>query len=142
MGERRRARELAVQVLFHLEFNLDDPSETFQLICDTFSPKKSVRPFARDLVMGVCKNKASLDQIIRKASKNWRMERMTHVDKSILRLAVFELLFLEDIPPRVSLDEAVELGKKFGSENSARYINGVLDHIYTTLGIDSTGEKG
>ncbi|MEJ2589330.1 MAG: transcription antitermination factor NusB, partial [Deltaproteobacteria bacterium] len=52
------------------------------------------------------------------------------------------ILFLEDIPPRVSLDEAVELGKKFGSENSARYINGVLDHIYTTLGIDSTGEKG
>lgn len=141
MGERRRARELALQVLFHLEFNPDDPSETFQLICETFSPKKSIPPFARNLVMGVCNNKASLDQIIRKASRNWRMERMAHVDKSILRLAVFELLFLEDIPPKVSLDEAVELGKKFGSEHSARYINGVLDHIYTTLGIDSTGDQ-
>ena len=136
MGERRRARELAVQVLFHLEFNPDDPSETFQLICETFSPKKSIPPFARNLVMGVFNNKASLDQIIRKASKNWRMERMTHVDKNILRLAVFELQFLEDIPPKVSLDEAVELGKKFGSEHSARYINGVLDNIYSTLDIE------
>lgn len=141
MGERRRARELAIQTLFHLEFSPDDPSDTFQLICENFSSSQSIRPFARELVMGVCENKASLDHMIRKASQNWRMERMTHVDKSILRLAVFELLFREDIPPRVSLDEAVELGKKFGSEKSPRYINGVLDNIYMTLTSESTVDK-
>jgi len=73
-----------------------------------------------------------LDKVISEASKNWRIERMALLDRSILRLAAFEIMFIEDIPPKVSLDEAVEIGKIFGSEDSGRYINGVLDNIYNT----------
>ena len=140
MGKRRRARELAVQVLFHLEFSPDDPSEVFDLICENFDAPGSIREFSKMLVLGVCDQKEHLDKAISQASKNWRIDRMTRLDRSILRLAVFEMMFVPDIPPRVSLDEAVEIGKVFGSEDSGRYINGVLDHIYNTL-IKETGKE-
>ena len=133
MGDRRRARELAVQVLFHLEFNSGDPDEAFELICENFDAKEPVRAFARRLVLGVCSERKVLDGLIVKASKNWRMERMAHVDKTILRLGTYEMLFMEEIPPKVSLDEAVEIGKKFCAEESGKYVNGVLDSIYASI---------
>jgi transcription antitermination factor NusB len=137
MGERRRARELAVQVLFHLEFSPDDPSEVFDLICENFDAPETIRDFSKKLVLGVYQKKDTLDKVISEASKNWRIERMARLDKSILRLAAFEIMFMADIPPKVSLDEAVEIGKRFGGEDSGRYINGVLDNIYsTTMKID------
>ena len=132
MGERRRARELAVQVLFHLEFSPDDPSEVFDLVCENFHARESIRDFSKKLVLGVYEKKSTLDKVISEASKNWRIERMARLDKSILRLAAFEIMFMADIPPKVSLDEAVEIGKKFGGEDSSRFINGVLDNIYST----------
>ena len=132
-GERRRARELALQVLFHLEYSDDDPLEACRLISDNFEMAEASEAFSRDLVRGVCHRKAILDGIISRSSKHWRLERMARLDRSILRLATYEMLYLEDIPPRVSLDEAVELGKRFGSEDSSRYINGVLDNIFNTL---------
>lgn len=142
MGKRRRARELALQVLFHLEFNPDDnPSEAFDLICESFGAPESVREFAKMLVAGICCKKGELDKAIAQASRNWRIDRMTRVDRSILRMAVFEMMFVPDIPAKVSLDEAVELGKRFGSEDSGRYINGVLDHIYNTF-INKDVEEG
>ena len=133
MGDRRQAREFAVQVLFHLEFSPDDPSEVFDLICENFDSRRSIRDFARKLVLGVCEKKKVLDKAISQASKNWRIDRMARLDRSILRLAAFEILFVEDIPAKVSLDEAVEIGKKYGGEDSGRYINGVLDNIYNTI---------
>ena len=132
-GERRRARELALQVLFHLEYSDDDPLEACRLISDNFEIAEASEAFSRDLVRGVCHRKTILDRVISRSSKHWRLERMARLDRSILRLATYEMLYLEDIPPRVSLDEAVELGKKFGSEDSGRYINGVLDNIFNTL---------
>lgn len=90
-------------------------------------------PFSRQLVLGVCEKRKEVDVLIRNASKNWRLERMSRLDRCILRLAAFEMSFLEDIPPKVSIDEALEIGKKFGSEDSGRFINGVLDNIYNTL---------
>ena len=141
MGKRRRARELAVQVLFHMEYNRDDPDEAFELVCTHFEVPESVRPFSRDLVRGVVEHKDEIDTRIRKASKNWKLERMSRVDRSVLRLATYEILFREDIPPKVSIDEAVELGKKFGSEDSAAFINGVLDNIYNTWILQKTGSS-
>jgi transcription antitermination factor NusB len=133
MGKRRRARELAIQALFHLEFSPGDPGEVFELICENFDSRESVRPFSRQLVLGVCEKKKELDELIRQASKNWRLERMARLDRCILRLAAFEISYLEDIPPKVSIDEALEIGKKFGGKDSASFINGVLDSIYSTL---------
>ena len=130
MGNRRKARELAVQVLFHMEFSPGDPDEIFDLICENFNSSKSIRAFSRILLKGVCKNKEYLDKLIRQSSENWRLERMSILDRSIIRLGTFELLFMEDIPPKVSIDEAVELGKRYGTDESKSFINGILDNIF------------
>ena len=132
MGKRRQARELAIQVLFHLEFNPGPPEYGFDLICRNFSAQESSRIFSKQLVLDVCEKKKTLDDVISRASRNWRLERMSRLDICILRLAVFEILFMQDIPPKVSIDEALEIGKKFGSENSGSFINGILDYIYNT----------
>jgi transcription antitermination factor NusB len=130
MGRRRRARELALQVLFHMEFNSEDGNEAFDLVCESFAPPEDIRAFSRLLVLGVWEKKDELDALIGRSSINWRLERMSRVDKSILRLAAYEILYMKDIPPKVSIDEAVELGKKYGTEDSGAFINGVLDKIY------------
>ena len=133
MCRRRKARELAIQVLFNLEFSSDSPTDVFDLICEMFNSGRAIRSFSKELVLGVCKKRDELDGLIRNASKNWRLERMSRIDKCILRLATFEILFMDDIPPKVSIDEAVEIGKKFGSDGSGGFINGVLDNIYNKL---------
>ena len=133
MGKRRQARALTVQVLFHMEFSPGDPDEGFRLISDSFDSPSEIRTFSRQLVLGIWENREQLDKLIAQSSKNWRLERMSHTDKNILRVGVFEMLFMNDIPPKVSIDEAVELGKKFGTEESGAFINGILDNIYNQL---------
>ncbi len=133
MGSRRRARELAIQVLFHLEYNSGDPGEVFDLVCENFGPSKSYRAFSRELVLGVCERKEELDRLIRASSQHWRLERMSRVDRAILRLGAFEILAMTDIPSKVSIDEAVELGKTYGTKESGGFINGILDNIYNQL---------
>ena len=136
MGKRRRARELALQVLFHLEYNPGTPDGSFDCICKSFSPPKDIRPFSKQLVLGVWENRDDLDRVISKSSRNWRLERMSRVDRNILRVAVFEVLYMKDIPPKVSIDEAVEMGKRYGTEESGAFINGVLDNIYSGLSLE------
>jgi N utilization substance protein B len=130
MGNRRKARELAVQILFHMEYNPGDPDETFELICENLNAPNRVRPYSKQLVCGVCKNIENIDRLIKESSKNWRLERMSRVDRSILRMSVFEIFFLESIPRKVSINEAVELAKKYGTDESGAFINGVLDNIH------------
>jgi len=120
-----------------MEFTPGDPNKAFALICENFPVRASLKDFALALILGVSERKGLLDSVIRKASKNWRVERMSKLDISILRVAAFEILFREDIPPKVSINEAVELAKRYGSEESGSFINGVLDHIYSdTYGAD------
>jgi transcription antitermination factor NusB len=130
MGRRHQARELALQVLFHMEFNQGDPAESFERVGANFDSSTASHPFARQLVTGVCEQKEKLDALIGKASQHWRLERMSIVDRNVLRIAVYEVLFLKDIPPKVSIDEAVELGKKYGTDESGAFINGILDTVY------------
>jgi len=141
MGKRRRARELAIQVLFHLEFCPGNPERGFALVCNSLQPPAGVIDFSKKLVLGTWENRESLDRIIGKASLNWRLERMSRVDRNILRMGVFEILHLEEIPPKVSIDEAVEMGKKFGTEESGAFINGILDKIYDTTKGELSPEK-
>lgn len=124
---------MAIQVLFHLEFQDEDPEEVFERLCENFDFGRSLRSFCRQLVVGVSGKRRELDNLIGAASKNWRIERMSRLDRCILRLAVYELMYMEDIPPKVSIDEAVELGKKFGTEESGSFVNGVLDNVYNRL---------
>ena len=143
MGKRRRARELAIQVLFHMEFTPGDPEEVFQLICENFGSPLSIRPFSKQLVLGVCENRENLDSSIRRSSKNWRIERMSCLDRNVLRMGLFEIKFMKDIPHKVSIDEAVELAKKYGGEDSGAFINGVLDNLYNNLKleVERSGKK-
>lgn len=133
MGKRRKAREWVLQILYTLEVTKEDPEQAFEILSDNFQVEEAVRDFAKDLLQGICRKKEEMDRLIREASTNWRLERMPMVDRSILRLAVYEILYRSDIPPKVSIDEAVEMGKRFGSEQSGGFINGVLDRIYKGL---------
>jgi transcription antitermination factor NusB len=142
MGKRRQARELAIQVLFHMEYNPGDPGESFDRVCESFGPPKEVRAYSREVVLGVWEKKADLDRLIRRSSKNWRVERMTRVDRNILRIAIYEVVYRKDVPPKVSIDEAVELGKRYGTEESGAFINGVLDHIYNELKAEEVDQQG
>lgn len=148
MGKRRKSREMALQTLFQLECDPRDPLQAFDVLRECLRWPAGRAEFARMLVLGVCRRKSELDLLIRKASKHWRLERMAIVDRSILRLAVFELRYVADVPPKVAIDEAVELAKRFGTRESGAFINGVLDQIYTQLREEGglrasgTGEAG
>ncbi len=133
MGVRRKARELAIQVLFSLDFGVHTPEQAFELICRNFSIDKKAKDFSKELVLGVWENRERIDSVINSVSKNWRLERMSRIDKSILRLATYELLFRDDIPPKVSINEAIELAKKYGNDSSYSFINGILDSIYNSM---------
>ena len=137
MGKRRKARELAVQVLFNIDFSTDDPEKIFDLVCSNFESSRSVWDFSKKLVLGIHEKRDYIDGLIGNSSKNWRIERMSKVDRCILRLGVYELLYLEDIPPKVSIDEAVELGKRYGTDESGAFINGILDNVFRQLKSDN-----
>jgi transcription antitermination protein NusB len=139
VGARRTARERALQALFYLE---QDQSKTaieavtaaFNASDDEGSEDPASRSFAVELVDGVKVHLSSLDSLLDSVSHNWRLDRMQRIDRNILRLGAFELSQRADIPKKVTLNEAVELGKKFGNEESAAFINGLLDKLAASLG--------
>ncbi len=129
MGIRRRSRELALQALFYMDMNPNGHQEKLDLYCSNFSPAEKARPFFMRLVNGVTEAKLEIDGVIKRYSDHWKMSRMSGVDRNILRIAVFELLHCQDIPAKVSINEAIDIGKKFGTEESGSFINGILDSI-------------
>lgn len=133
MGIRRRAREIALQVLYQLDISKDDAQEVLHLFWENFTPSLKTRDFCQRLVEGVCQNQGEIDQLIEKTSENWSLKRMSLVDRNILRLATFELLKCPDIPYKATLNEAIELAKKFSTDESGAFINGILDKIHSQL---------
>ena len=133
MRGRRKAREIALQVLYGLNFENIDVQKALDLFWSNFVAPKAAKEFAAFLVQGTCEHKDELDKLIAGCSDNWSLGRMSKVDINILRLAVFEFLYCDDIPPKVTLNEAVDLGKTFGSENSGSFINGILDALNLKL---------
>ena len=133
MRGRRKAREIALQVLYSLNFVDVNAQDALDLFWGNFVAPKTAKDFASFLVQGTCEHQEELDKLIAGCSDNWSLGRMSRVDISILRLAVFEFLYCDDIPPKVTLNEAVDLGKTFGSENSGSFINGILDALNNKL---------
>ncbi|MCG6944187.1 MAG: transcription antitermination factor NusB [Deltaproteobacteria bacterium] len=133
MSRRRRSREMAIQVLYQVDMARSDINEALRLFCEHFKAPDSIRDFAVELANGVDQYREEIDTLIRRFSEHWRLERMSAVDRNILRLAIFELLYRADIPAKVSINEAVDLGKKYGSEDSGSFINGILDRIRVDL---------
>lgn len=133
MRGRRKAREIALQVLYSLNFVNIDVQKALELFWGNFVAPKTAKEFAAILVQGTWEHKEELDKLIAGCSDNWSLTRMSKVDISILRMAVFEFLYCDDIPPKVTLNEAIDLGKTFGSENSGSFINGILDALNLKL---------
>jgi N utilization substance protein B len=141
MGNRRRARECALQLLYDLEFGFSSKpgeSTTFASYWKSFGEDmgdvdSDIQEFAEKLVRGVRSNEDDIDELIRGASTNWKLERMARVDRNILRLAAYELVYMSDIPRKVSLNEAIEIAKRYGSEDSSSFINGILDKISSQI---------
>ena len=129
MGKRRRSREFALQVLYQLEITKQGALQAMVQLRENFSPEEGEDEFAKRIVLGVMEHRQEIDRLIEERSENWRLDRMTIIDRNILRIAIFELLYCGDIPPKVTLNEAIDLGKRYGSEESGSFINGILDRI-------------
>jgi N utilization substance protein B len=140
MGARRTARERALQALFQLDGEpvTTGPAAALAQAWSASDDEGPVDPaaqsFALEIIEGVRSKLAELDPLLEKHSHNWRLDRMSRVDRNVLRLGAWELKFRDDIPRKVTLNEAVELGKKFGNEESSAFINGLLDKIASALG--------
>ena len=129
MGTRRISREQALQALFFMDMHRDPDEDPVALFCSCFAQDKPADAFFHRLVNGVKEHSQTIDTVIEQFSSNWKISRMSCVDRNILRIAVYELLFCEDIPPKVSINEAIDVGKRFGTEESGAFINGILDSI-------------
>ena len=168
MGKRRRARELVLQFLFQVDMNppeewkvkkeetpdsqdprgnrkaeLDDAvvERMIASFWESFKTEGDLRPFFTQLADGVLTHKDEIDEAINGASDNWKLSRMAVVDRNILRLSVYEILYIDDIPPSVTINEAIEIAKRYGSADSPSFINGILDNI-STLNKEANAGKG
>jgi N utilization substance protein B len=158
MGKRREARERAVQFLFQHDLNppekLDEALEHFWTsqraaaiaeekgaatwgeeteLPPPSADEAAVRLFAEPLIRGAIEHRTAVDEQIKKYAKNWELHRIAAVDRNILRLAIYEMLYREDIPPVVSINEAVDIAKKFSTQDSGKFVNGILDKVKSEL---------
>jgi N utilization substance protein B len=137
MGDRRQSRELALQALFFLDMNSskDVPADVEAFCLENEAAlTPTVRPFFMDLVQGVIAAMDKIDPMLETYSKNWKVSRMPVVDRNIMRIAAFELLERPDIPPSVTINEAVDIAKKYSTRESGSFVNGILDRIRLSIG--------
>lgn len=135
MGIRRSGRELALQALYQIEMTGDASPAAVERFLGHFEGGAKAKEFAQRLVVGTIAHREEIDRMIQRCAEHWKLSRIAKVDLVILRMATFEMLFCSDIPMNVSLDEAIEIGKRFGSGDSPEFINGVLDQIAEQCGI-------
>ena len=130
MGKRRKAREVALQFLYQLDLHgAVDPMPYEPEFWQRHPVDPATRAFAESLVRGSKQQQSKIDQLLAQYAEHWDLERMAVVDRNILRMAVYELLWQPDVPPKAAINEALEIAKKFGTTESSRFINGVLDRI-------------
>jgi transcription antitermination protein NusB len=129
MGHRRQAREAAMQIWYQVDIGRMTPTEALATYWETHQAATDIVDFSRVLVEGTASKQDALDALLAEHSAHWRLERMAAVDRNILRVATYELLHCRDIPTKVTINEAIEIAKKFGTEESGAFINGILDHI-------------
>lgn len=129
MGSRRKARECALQLLYQIDVGGRKVREALEIYWATQDADEDVKQFATSLVEGVVKNLADIDNVISSYSTNWKVSRMASIDKNILRVAVYELTRCPDIPAKVTINEAVEIAKSYGTEESGAFVNGILDNV-------------
>ncbi|MBN2372240.1 transcription antitermination factor NusB [bacterium] len=133
MGKRRRAREFALQVLFQLDITNGNPEDALRLFWELNPADQEITDFANLLIYGTLKHLEEIDHLIIKYSKHWNINRMAAVDRNVLRYSIFELLYAKNVPMKVTINEAIEIAKIYGSDDSGRFINGILDRISKEL---------
>ncbi len=128
MGTRRKSREIALQAMYQSDMmGLSTPD--LESMTSHFQVSQKAVPYAAVLVNGIIDHAEKIDQIIEQYAKNWRVERMTAIDRNIIRIAIFEVLFQDDVPNNVAINESIEIAKRFGNDDSPSFINGILDAI-------------
>ena len=141
MGIRRQARECALQMLYQLDLSGLAAREVIRRFWEVSEAAPEVRAFAQSVVEGVAGQLDGIDERISAHSTNWKVSRMAAVDKNILRMAVYELTSCPDIPVKVTINEAVEIAKRFGSAESGAFVNGILDNIAREISKQAEGEE-
>jgi transcription antitermination protein NusB len=129
MGARRKARELALQALYQIDIARTTAEDALAKVLEKGSSGGEVQLFAEQLVHGTAEKREKIDRALEAVSENWSLYRMAILDRNILRLAAYEILFCDEIPAAVSINEAVEIAKRYGDDNSPAFINGILDRI-------------
>jgi N utilization substance protein B len=134
MGKRRKSRELALQLLYQLDLQGEpSPEPHFAEFWSRHPVDDDVRGYAETLVRGAKLHRAKIDELISQYAEHWELDRMAVVDRNILRASIFELLWMPEVPPKVAINEALEVAKKFSTQESSRFINGVLDRVHKEL---------
>lgn len=129
MGKRREGREAAIQFLFQRDLNTTEPGTTLEDFWHLRPATEKTREFSNAIIRGVLANQQAIDERIKKFTANYELGRIAAVDRNVLRVAIYEMLFCPEVPPVVSINEAIEIAKAFGAEESGRFVNGILDRI-------------
>ncbi len=134
MGIRRKAREAALQFLFQEDFTTtvlseDDLTVRFEQFCSLYQVNRKARAYTLDLLKGTAEHHDEIDNMISQCAKNWRLERIAVADRNLLRIGVCEMMFSDDVPAQVAINEAVEIAKRYGSDDSPSFVNGILDAV-------------
>ena len=133
MSRRRKSREHALKILYQRDFTKENIGDILKDYWKENNISPAVKDFSEQLAEGTVNNLKEIDSCIKKSSEHWMPDRMSAIDRNILRMAAHELIFMEDIPPKVTIDEAIEIAKKFGANESADFVNGILDKIKSEL---------
>jgi N utilization substance protein B len=144
MGARRKARELALQMLFQHDMSGNQTAEIIATFEELQKSKPNTREFATKIFQGTVENLEKIDDMIQNQAENWRLSRMAAVDRNIIRMSVYEFLHETDTPKLVVIDEAIEIAKKYGTQKSSQFINGILDGIlkrYNLAGVEERATK-
>jgi len=132
MRKRTLAREDALKVLYRIEISKESVDSSIEDFWTVEKANKDVMDFANDLIRGTHENLSKIDELISKYAANWEIKRIAVIDKNILRMGIFELLYRDDVPPKVAINEAIELAKKYGDVDSGKFVNGILDKVRKT----------
>ena len=130
MRKRTKARGIALKILYQINITGDDYKESLRSFWKIHKAPPQIKDFAILLVTGTMENIGKIDEVISKYAMNWQIKRMAVVDRNILRMGTYELLYLPDIPPKVSINEAVDIAKKYSDPQSGKFVNGILDKIH------------
>jgi N utilization substance protein B len=133
--KRRKAREHALQILFQLDIKKEKPSAAvLKHFWAEYKPDDEVKVFAEEIIKGTYTHLTKINALIKECAKNWSLDRMAVVDRNVLRMAVYEILYRMDIPTSVTINEAIEIAKKYGTDESGSFVNGILDSVARKTG--------